>query len=179
MVKYILPASDCTPEENRAALIAGAWTYAAIVCPHKLDQMIMGDVPAVMPVQIPNIMIDSPRALTLAGAVAVVFFQGKLPPDRCVLLEEILQYLPNEHQRHIGYRSDKDFDHVRLMLNDIHQVLKKARGLFEELRRRLLAGESIDAERVREIIDAGKLANQPPPASRRGPRVSNEDHTDR
>lgn len=142
-----------TPEENRAALLAGFFTYAAKECPHRLPQLKLADVTATTSVQISDVFVDCPRALALAGPLGVLFFQGELPPDRCVWSAEILQYVPLEHHEFVSYRSEDDLDEFQLLIIDANSILERGREMFDQLKSWFLAGEDVSVEAIRKLAE--------------------------
>jgi hypothetical protein len=141
-----------TPEENRAALLAGWWTYTAKVWPDRLDELALDGVPATTPVQITHLFTEFPPELVLAGVMGALGFQASKPQGTMISYDQILYHLPARHRRVLGITSYRVADLWKLILG-VGEVLRDARSLFDQLRRMLLAGESIDATRVRAIVD--------------------------
>lgn len=143
-----LPRRD--PGE-RAAFLAGFWTYAASYDPDLLEGIVLDPVPDTFPVQQPKLFSQYPPALAIAGALAVVSYHQDRPIDGCILISEFLQYVDRGHWSFLGYESERDLNRIRLNILDAEYHFRASFELFTELKRRLLAGEELDAEKVRAI----------------------------
>lgn len=133
---------------ERAAFLAGLWTYAAHRCPERLHEIVLEPVSDAYPVQQPKIFPQFPPALAIAGGYAVVFHHQERQHDECVPVDEVLKYVDPNHRNHIGYTCEADINNIRLQILDVSHALRGSHALYSALKSLLLEGIELDAQKV-------------------------------